>query len=217
MDLEIKNLDFWYKSDKILENISVTVKKNQALIIQGINGAGKSTLIRCIIGENKIENEKIYFGQEDINNFTDWNKIGYVPQKISNSRFPVTVYEFLKAFAENHNENKVNETIKKFNIEKIKHKNINKLSGGQRKRVFIARALLNDIKMLILDEPVVAVDEENRNKIIGLLDMLRKDDISIIIITHNFNYFKNIATHIILLNKFIEFYGTVGEFENGIY
>ncbi len=213
MELKIKNLNYKYSNKIVLDNISFTLNENECLIIQGHNGAGKTTLINCIIKNNKVSNGKIFFDNVDINKFKNWSKIGVVPQIVDFSNFPVSVFEFLTCYTVKFNKNKVNNIMDMLNLSHLKNENVNSLSGGQKRRVFIARALVNDIELLLLDEPVVAVDKESRDEILKIIEKIKQKGIPSIIITHNYNYFKSIGTKVMLLENKINFYGTKDEFD----
>ncbi len=212
MFIEVKNLNYLYNSNKVLNNINFTLQPNECLVVQGHNGGGKTTLINCLVRDNKVSNNKIFYDGVDINNFNDWTKLGYVPQTIDYAKFPISVLEFLKAYEKRNDTKRVLNLLEEFELIHIKNKNLHSLSGGQKRRVFIIRALLNNCKLLIFDEPLVAIDKENRIKIIEILKKLKNEGISMIIITHNFIHFSEITDKIMALNNDVEFYGTKDEF-----
>ncbi len=212
MNVEVKNLNYIFNSKFVLKNINFKLNKSECLVIQGHNGGGKTTLINCLVRHYKLEDNKILYDDVDINNFKKWTKIGYVPQFISYAEFPVSVMEFLTAYEVKNNKKRVVELLSKFKLLHIKNKNLHSLSGGQKRRIFIIRALLNEPELLIFDEPLVAIDKENREKIVDILKRLKESGISIIIITHNFHEFHGMANKIIELNNEIQFYGTEKEY-----
>ncbi len=212
MKIEIKNLDYTFNNNKVLKNINFKLDKSECLVIQGHNGGGKTTLINCLVREHKIQNNKIFYNDVDINNFCDWTKIGYVPQFINYAQFPVSVQEFLMAYELKNDKKRVLELLEQFELINCKNKNLHSLSGGQKRRIFIVRALLNNPEVLIFDEPLVAIDKESRIKIIEILKKLKLTGIGMIIITHNFHEFHGMADKIIELNNEIQFYGTEKEY-----
>ncbi len=214
MKIEVKDLNYTFNYKLVLENINFILDDKECLVVQGHNGGGKTTLINCLVREKKVKDNKIFYNAIDINNFKDWTKIGYVPQFINYAEFPVSVIEFLISYEQNHNKKRVLELLNQFELSDLKNKNLHKLSGGQKRRVFIVRALLNNPNLLIFDEPLVAIDKENREKIIKILKTLKNKGISMVIITHNFHEFHGIADKIIELNNKIEFYGTEEEYIN---
>ena len=163
MRLRINNLNFSYGQKKIISNLSFSIPSGAFLSIVGKNGTGKSTLIKCILKTLKIPNDVIYLDDIDINNIKVFSNIGYVPQKMDfNYEFPITVKEILLSSYKGKAYDKLfKETINLLDLNKLYNENINNLSGGQLQRIFIARALLTEPKLLILDEPTIGVDAEN--------------------------------------------------------
>ncbi len=212
MKILVKDLSYMYKNKIVLDNINFISNDNECLVVQGHNGGGKTTLINCLVKNNKVENNKIFYDNIDINEFENWQNIGYVPQFINYAGFPVSVIEFLVAFEKENNRKRVLGILEQLELLDLKNKNLHNLSGGQKRRVFIGRALLNDCKLLIFDEPLVAIDKLNRDKIVEILRDLKNKGINMIIITHNFHEFHGLADKIIELNNKVEFYGTEAEY-----
>ena len=196
-DIEVKDLVFAYGKDNILKNISFDLNRGDFLTIQGENGSGKSTLIKLILKDLKKKSGQIKLFGKDIEKFDDYSKIGYVPQVNDANKvaFPVTGKEFVvlnlyKKF------NIFNRPTKKcykkvynifeiLNIENLLNIPFNQLSGGQAQKVMIARAMVNDRDLLILDEPTVGVDEKSKRDFLKLLSNLNdKHKISILMISH---------------------------------
>ncbi len=212
MNVEVKKLDYSFSGKFVLKDINFKLNKNECLVIQGHNGGGKTTLINCLVKENKIPSGKVFYDNIDINKFDNWTKIGYVPQFITYAKFPVSVIEFLMSYELKNNKQRVLNLLNEFELIDCKNKNLHSLSGGQKRRIFIIRALLNEPELLIFDEPLVAIDKENRSKIVEILKKLKLIGISMIIITHNFHEFHGLADKIIELNNEIEFCGTESEY-----
>ncbi|WP_390564383.1 metal ABC transporter ATP-binding protein, partial [Staphylococcus pseudintermedius] len=142
----------------------------QFLAIVGPNGAGKSTLLKLILGILPIQKGEIYIDGESYNKKLTTDKISYVSQKASSvtAGFPATVKEVVlsgltrrkklfKWFSK-EDDHKVDQVLERLNISTLKHKNIAQLSGGQQQRVLIARALVSDPAVLVLDEPTNGID-----------------------------------------------------------
>lgn len=187
MRITVDNLNFSYGQKKIIHNLSFNIPSGAFLSIIGKNGTGKSTLIKCILKTLKIPNNMIFLDDIDINNIKSFSNIGYVPQKTEfNYEFPITVKEILLSSFKGKAYNQLfKETISSLGLNKLYNENINNLSGGQLQRIFIARALLTKPKLLILDEPTVGVDVENLNNLHNVLENLKKQKVTILLITHD--------------------------------
>lgn len=196
-DIEVKDLVFAYGKDNILKNISFDLNRGDFLTIQGENGSGKSTLIKLILKDLKKKSGQIKLFGKDIEKFDDYSKIGYVPQVNDANKvaFPVTGKEFvvLNLYKKFNIFNrptkkcykKVYDTFEILNIENLLDIPFNQLSGGQAQKVMIARAMVNDPDILLLDEPTVGVDEKSKRDFLKLLSHLNnKHKISILMISH---------------------------------
>lgn len=195
---DVKNLNFNVKGQKILSNVSFEIFDSQYIGIIGPNGGGKTTLIRLLLGLEKATSGTIKVYGKDISKFSDWGKIGYVPQRASHvdKNFPATVQDIVNMgraskksfFSVLNNEDKeiVKDAMIKMDVYSIKDKMIGRLSGGQRQRVMIARALASKPKILILDEPNTGVDVVSQKRFYTLLEKLNKEEkITIVFITHD--------------------------------
>ena len=197
--IDIKNLCFSYtnKPPYILDDISLTLPKGVYLSIVGENGSCKTTLIKLILGLLKPTS-----GSIEINS----NSIGYVPQRLDsfNSQFPITVKEVLSCHKKTLNNPSIDieYLLKTVNLLGFKNKLLGMLSGGQQQRVLIARALMGNPDIIILDEPSTGVDESNQKEIYSILRKLNKDDKKTIIsIEHNLDTAINNSTHILKIEN----------------
>lgn len=204
MRVSVSNLTFGYDYRTVLKDISFNLKSGDFLAIVGNNGSGKSTLIKCILGINKIPTGKIFLDDVDITEYKNYRNIGYVPQKFDdfNYEFPITVNEILQVSKyTDFTEDQKLELLDKVGILELQNENINNLSGGQLQRVFIARSLMNDPKLLILDEPTVGVDRENVEGFYKTINELNKEGITVMLITHNINESKAYYTHLLSIHN----------------
>lgn len=208
--IDIKNLCFSYtnKPPYILNNISLTLPKGVYLSIVGENGSCKTTLIKLILGLLKPTSGNIEI---------DSDSIGYVPQRLDsfNSQFPITVKEVLSCHKKTLKNNSIDidSILKDVNMLDFKNRLLGMLSGGQQQRVLIARALMGNPDIIILDEPSTGVDEINQKEIYSILKKLNKEDKKTIIsIEHNLDIAINNSTHILKIeNASINLF-TVDEF-----
>ena len=204
MRVNVSNLTFGYDYRTVLKDIHFSLKSGDFLAIVGNNGSGKSTLIKCMLGINKIPSGKILLDDIDITDYKNFRNIGYVPQKFDdfNYEFPITVNEILNASRYSSlSEDDVLLVLDKIGILELQNENINNLSGGQLQRVFIARALMNEPKLLILDEPTVGVDKENVTAFYKAINELNAEGITVILITHNLREANCNFTHMISLHN----------------
>lgn len=207
--IEFDKVYFGYTSEYILKNINFSANEGDFVSIIGSNGAGKSTILKLILGElNQNKGDIKIFG-DNIKNFNRWHYIGYLEQnayyKMLN--FPATVYETVMSnmfhdiglfkFPNKNCRAKVIESLKLLGMEKYSKRTISKLSGGQIQRVFLARTLVANPKILILDEPTNGVDSETVDIIYNILSDLNKNkNISIIMVTHDIESAAKISSKI---------------------
>jgi zinc transport system ATP-binding protein len=202
--IQVNNLTFGYDYRTVLKDLSFKLNSGDFLAIVGNNGSGKSTLIKCLLGINKVGSGKIFLDDVDIISYSNFINIGYVPQKFDdfNYEFPITVNEILTASnIKKISEDKMLELLDKIGILELLNENINTLSGGQLQRVFIVRSLMNNPKLLILDEPTVGVDRVNVEAFYKTLNQLNDDGITIILISHNINEASANFTHVLSIHN----------------
>ncbi|NIM25818.1 MAG: ATP-binding cassette domain-containing protein [Nitrososphaeria archaeon] len=214
--VEIDHLTVKYPDVKALDEVSFSVNKGDFLGIIGPNGAGKSTLFASMLGLNtKYEGSIKFFGQ-DIRKSKDYLKqIGYVPQKpIFEKNFPATVKDIVHmSLRDESNKNKIDEVLQQLWIHELGNRRIGELSGGQQQRVFIAKALVNDPQILILDEPVTGIDQQSIELFYSILRELNsKQKITIIWSSHDLDAVNQLANHVACLNRTLFFHGVSDEF-----
>jgi len=191
--LEAKDLKKAFKKTLIIKGVSLNVRRGEVVGLLGPNGAGKTTSFYLICGLLQPDEGSVTLDGKDITKLPLHKKarlgIGYLPQESSVFR-DLSVEDNLYIVAEQYYDKKkqneiVEDLLEKFNIEPIrKRKGIN-LSGGERRRVEIARALVPSPKFLFLDEPFEGVDPVNVSDIKHLVELLAKENIGVIITDHN--------------------------------
>jgi zinc transport system ATP-binding protein len=225
--IEINELSYRYEKDIVLENINISVPIGAFLAIVGPNGSGKSTLLKLILGLLKPQKGDIKLFGDPINRFKDWERIGYVSQKANsfNTGFPASVFEVVASgltkkigllhFFKKDDKEKVLQAIDAVDMLQYRNRNIGELSGGQQQRVFIARALVSDPELLILDEPTVGIDVQNVNSFYKMLaELNEKREITLILVTHDIGTISDKVTHVACLNKQLFFHGDPHDFEH---
>ncbi|WP_457569902.1 LPS export ABC transporter ATP-binding protein [Desulfurobacterium sp.] len=192
--LSAVNIKKIYGKRTVVEDVSLKVEEGEVVGLLGPNGAGKTTTFYCIIGLVKPEGGRVFIGEEEITNDPTYIRarkgLSYLPQDASIFR-KLTVEENLIAVMEMHNyprreiEEKTTSLLKEFGIEHLRKNRADTLSGGERRRLEIARALTINPKFLLLDEPFAGVDPIAVSDIQELIKNLKNRGIGILITDHN--------------------------------
>ena len=205
MSLEIKNISKKYNDQDALINVSFSLKQGDIVGFLGPNGAGKTTLMKIITSTLKQDiGDVIVFGNNTItNDIVTKNNIGYLAE--NNPLYKeMDVNEYLYFIAELYKtKNKkeiINSLIKKTGLENERTKKIEQLSKGFKQRVGIAASLINDPKVLILDEPTTGLDPNQLKEIRNLIKEVGKEKI-VLLSTHILQEIPKICNHIIIINK----------------
>ena len=202
--ITIENVCKNYKTKKALDNVSLTIKEGELFGLLGVNGAGKTTLIKILCGlTNKTS------GTIMINNFSldkEIDKIKEIidisPQETSVAN-NLTVKENLEFFANiynNNNTNTINEMIDIFNLNEVINQKAKTLSGGYKRRLSIAIALISKPKILFLDEPTLGLDVFARRELWNIIRKLQKD-ITIILTSHYLEEIENLCDRVAILSN----------------
>jgi len=215
MIVDIKNLSVDYSGIKALDDISFGIAEGDFLGIIGPNGAGKSTLFRCMLGlHTQYDGTIKVFGNDVRDSRKYLSQIGFVPQKpVVDRNFPATIREVLSMSQNSSDPKKVDEALQKVWMHELADRRIGDLSVGQQQRVFIAKALVNSPKILVLDEPVTGIDQYNQDLFFQILGELNtKEKISIIWASHDLDAVERLASKVACLNKTLFFHGISEEF-----
>ena len=195
--VSINNLNFSYSQIPVLKNCNLNVDVGEFTVILGGNGSGKSTLIKLMLGELKNNSGEIKILGKNIEDYVSFKDIGYVPQIniVNKIAFPITCLElvslnlyeefgFIKIPKKNHYQ-KAKDILKKMGMENYINTPVNELSGGLAQRAMISKAMINDPKILILDEPTAGVDKYSKDHFFETIDFLsKKFNVTIIMVTH---------------------------------
>ena len=194
MKLEAKKIEKSYKSRKVVNGIDLELKQGEIVGLLGPNGAGKTTCFYMIVGLIKCDNGFISINEIDISNEPMYKRakqgIGYLAQEASVFR-KLTVEENIKAVLEltdkskSEQENNLENLINEFSLEKVRKNRGDLLSGGERRRTEIARALATEPKFLLLDEPFAGVDPIAVEEIQKIIAHLKAKNIGVLITDHN--------------------------------
>jgi len=206
--IEIENLNAGYDDKLVLKDVSLIISKGDFLGIIGPNGGGKTTLLKLILGLLKPKSGEIRYCQSDLK-----DKIGYMPQtNYIDKQFPILVKETIasgliseKNLSKQETKVKVEETISQMGLEEIKNKPIGEISGGQLQRTLLARAIINQPELLILDEPNSYVDKRFEMYFYELLQEINKKT-SIVLVSHDIGTVISTVKNIACVNETLHYH-----------
>ena len=209
--LVIKKLNKSFKNNHVLKNISFNLEKGEIGVILGKSGAGKTTLIRCLNGLEKFDSGEIVIDNEVLNNSNDIQskkgRIGMVFQNFNLFPHMTVLQNIIEApisiFKIPNDEaiKKANELLTLVDLDNKGNFYPFQLSGGQQQRVAIARACALMPKVLCFDEPTSALDKETTQNIIKIMKKLKNQGMTILIITHDIDFAKEVADKVININN----------------
>ena len=195
-----------------IHNVTFRLEGGTTCALLGVNGSGKSTLFKSIMGLITPQQGKISLCSLPIRQALKQNLIAYVPQSEEvDWQFPISVYDvvmqgrygymnFLR-IPQQEDRRKVQQAMQRVNIEHLSERQIGELSGGQKKRVFLARALAQQSKIILLDEPFTGVDVKTENAIVELLGQLRNEGHLILVSTHNLGSVPDFCDQVVMINR----------------
>ncbi len=206
--LNIKNVSKQYKpgEKEALKDISFTVKKGEFVALLGQNGAGKSTLINILAGNVKKSSGEVKIGGIDLdrNELETKKIIGVVPQEISFD-YVFSVGEVLRNqsgyFGLENNNGYIDELLEHLHLKDKKNEASRSLSGGMKRRLLIAKAMVHKPDLLILDEPTAGVDIELRHQLYGFLKKLHNEGTTIILTTHYLEEADKLCDRVLVINQ----------------
>jgi len=223
--VELRDISVRYPNGVLaLEGITLDVNDKDLIALIGPNGAGKSTLLKVILGLIKPTTGVVrLLGSVDLTRNLKY--VGYVPQSAQarDANLPFSVYETVMLGRtplagvfhgiSTNDRRKVEETLKLFGIFELKDRKIGQLSGGQSQRVFLAKAMVADPKLLLLDEPTSGVDTTSKADFYKSLDQLNKEKgITVILCSHDIGVITKITNRVLCINKSQFFCGANADF-----
>lgn len=222
--ISVRGVSFGYDGNPVLAGIDFSIFGGDFLAILGPNGSGKTTLLKLILGLLKPWKGEIFIMGKPLSQFSEWTKIGYVPQKATHfdPSFPASVKEAVAMglFSHKHfsrpskkEDQAILQALVQVGMEEFKSHRIGSLSGGQQQRVFIARALVNHPCILFLDEPTTGVDAETQGRFYEMLDGLnRQEGITIVLVTHDIGIVDRHVNQVACVNQRLFYHGSHTEF-----
>jgi zinc transport system ATP-binding protein len=213
--IDIKDLWFSFNGEPVLQNVNFTLHYKEFLAVIGPNGGGKTTLLKLMLGLLKPDKGEIrVLGQ---NPRKAAHRIGYVPQDIHiNKNFPVSVLDVVLmgrlrsgiSWSHHKKDDRITAqaTLEKVEMEQFKNRHIDELSVGQRQRVFIARALVTEPEILILDEPTASVDAKVQAEIYAILKALN-ENVTVLVVSHDLLALSSYIKSVACVNRRVHFHG----------
>lgn len=218
--IELDKVSLGYGKHTVIKNLSLAIDEHDSICIVGANGSGKTTLLRGILGLIKPSHGSIKFASGLKQNF-----IGYMPQEATiDSHFPASVFEIvlsgtlnrptkLQPFYSQSAKTAALKSLRILHIEHLKDSGFTDLSGGQKQKVLLARALAATTKLLILDEPSNNLDFKSKKELYELVARLHKEqNIAIIMVTHDLDHDNLIGQKVLSLQEKDIFFGTTAEY-----
>ncbi|TNH06350.1 ATP-binding cassette domain-containing protein [Testudinibacter sp. TR-2022] len=218
--LEVKEVGVRYNNGHTaLYDVSFALYGGTTCALVGVNGSGKSTLFKSLMGLVKPLQGTITLHGLPVKKALKQNLVAYVPQAEEvDWQFPISVYDvvmtgrygymnFLR-IASPQDKQKVEQAMARVDITHLKDRQIGELSGGQKKRVFLARALAQESRIILLDEPFTGVDVKTENAIVALLGQLRSEGHLILVSTHNLGSVPHFCDQVVMINRTVIAAGT---------
>lgn len=212
--IEVDNISFHYGNELIFSKIGFAINRGDFVAIIGANGTGKSTLLRLLLGELTPTTGSIRLFNQDIRQFKSWPQVGYVPQNgfSSGVTFPATAEEIVKAnlfsqigllkFPKRQHHEKTMLALELVDMKAYAKRMIGNLSGGQQQRVMLARVMVNNPEVMILDEPTTGVDDKTVQSLYDLLTRLNKETgLTIVMVTHDIRRVSDYVSRILCLEE----------------
>lgn len=214
--VNMKDASFGYEGKPAVTELNFSLKKGDYLFIVGENGGGKSTLVGGLLGLRKPLSGAAHVHVKK-------NRVGYLPQQTAAQKdFPASVYEVvisgrlpktgLMPFYRKKDKAAALQNMEKLNVADLRKKCFRELSGGQQRRVLLARALCSADELLVLDEPAAGLDPESTRELYLLLERLRGDGLTLIMVSHDTANALRYATHILHLGGRQEFFGSPADY-----
>ena len=212
--LQFTDVSFAYPTLQILENVTFHFHQGEFIALVGPNGSGKTTLLKLILGLEEAQEGTITLMGGSVKTMRP--EIGYVPQHATyDPSFPISVIEVVmmglvdssRRLKKQEIRNKAIEALKQVELEDLVDRPYSQLSGGQRRRVLVARALVSSPKMLILDEPTANMDKESEARLYSTLERL-KGNTTILIVTHDTRFVSDLTDRVFCIDAQHE--GSIG-------
>jgi len=221
--VELRGVSFAYEAVPVLEDVTLAVEYCDFLGIIGPNGGGKTTLLKVMLGLLAPGRGEVRLFGEPIERFDAWHRLGYVPQKlVFDPTLPATVEEVvttglaarggLFSRPSRAERERAGDALVLVGMDRHRAARIGRLSVGQQQRVLIARALVTDPEILVLDEPTGGVDPEAQASFYALLQILNRErGVTLVLVSHELAVVARAVTKVACLNRRLVFHGGPAE------
>jgi zinc transport system ATP-binding protein len=222
--VELEGVGVSYGEVRVLDGINLTVEPGDFLGIIGPNGSGKTTLLRVMLGLLEPQEGSVRLFGQPPSAFREWRRLGYVPQRAAlDPSLPVTVREVVASGLVaslgllqrigRAQRARVTDALARVGMEAHAQARIGALSTGQQQRVLIARALVSDPELIILDEPTGGVDPEAQTSFYAMLHHLNRErEVTLVLVSHDIGVVAKEVTKLACLNRRLIFHGRPGDF-----
>ncbi len=209
--LQVRQLSFHYGRKAVLSDVSFQVQPGEIVAILGPNGSGKSTLLRCLNRILKPQSGTVHLAESNLAGFSPEEiarRIAYVPQRIESA--PLSVFDavllgrrpYLTWFASSDDYRKVEEILVRLQLDSLAMRPVDRLSGGESQKVALARALIQESKILLLDEPTSALDLKNQVEFLTVLrEIVRERNLLAVMSLHDINIAIRYTDRFLLLRE----------------
>jgi zinc transport system ATP-binding protein len=209
--VDLSRLCVEFDGEHVLEDVDLTIRRGEFVALLGPNGSGKTTLVRALLGLQPYDHGRVSLFGEPLARFRDWRRIALVPQRLPGATtIPVSVWEAVlsglisprrrwRPFSRGQKE-AATRALEAVGLLGRRHERLDTLSGGQQRRVLIARALASDPDLLVMDEPTAGVDAEHVARLTLLLAQLHERGITIIVVTHELTGIAHLVTRAVVLD-----------------
>lgn len=220
--IELENVTVSYDRTVALHGANLQVPQGSIAGIVGMNGSGKSTLFKAIMGLEKLQSGRVLIQGKSIQKINQRNLLAYIPQTEDvDWDFPISVYDVVMMgrygymnclrIPRERDRQIVQQSLDRTQLIGLEHRQIGELSGGQKKRTFLARTLAQQGEIILLDEPFAGVDVKTEKAMIELLIELKNAGKTILISTHDLGSISTFCDQVILVNKTILAYGSIAD------
>lgn len=209
--LEFDHVSFGYNGQIVIRDVSLQVRQGTFVAMVGANGSGKSTLVRLALGLLRPSQGRVRLFDTDTAAFRQWWRVGYVPQRAAaDSTLPISVDEVVRTGlagqlhpgrrATRHHRQRIEHVLEVMGLTGLRRRRIGELSGGQQQRALIARALVTEPSLLILDEPTTGVDADARAVLRASLEhLVTVENVAVVYVSHDPQTFAGLATCVVEL------------------